>query len=273
MKRIMQIITTLAALAPTTHQACAQHFDIFLARPATGTMTVIGGADVDGGAYDDVTRIFEVELAPAAGEYLALEPGVNHPNIDNPLLAAYPGSAVALQPGDALRLLARDFTVAGSTDDLFYWNGLGAASFSPAASNFRIDGGDPLSSVAGAGGAFDDHPFLVVDSDALPGIYLASAVGVVDGFAPSAPVYLVMGSEDLVTADFLGITPDEFALLTDEQLDEALEEVIELGVAFVEANVVPEPATSTLAGGAFLGPLGLARHRLGRRRAVAIAIR
>ena len=222
--------------------AVGQHFDIFLARPATGMQTVVGGADVDALAYDDVVRVFEVEMGAVGGEFIALEPGVNHPNINSPALAAYPASAASLQPGDVLRLFERNVAVAGAVDDLFYWNGQGAVSFTPAAADFRIDGGDPLGSTAGAGGLFDDHPFLVIDSDALPGIYLASAVGTVNFFTPSDPVYLVFGTEGLITADFLGISQTEFDLLTEDDLDAALEEVIELGVAYVEANVVPEPA-------------------------------
>jgi hypothetical protein len=163
--------------------------------------------------------------------------------------------------------LPRDFTVGGATGDLFFWDGQGSASFVPAVASFRIDGGDPLGSVAGAGGAFDDHPFLTVDSDALPGIYLASAVGVVAGFAPSDPVYFVMGSEDLITADFLGLTPAEFDMLTDDELDEALEGVIEQGMAYVEAHVVPEPSTLVLVGNAALVALRSVRRPANPRRA------
>lgn len=222
------------------------HFDIFIARPAGGTKTVVGGADVDHLIYDDVNRVFGVELGAIGGEFLALEPGLNHPNINNPGLAVYPSSAGSLQPGDVMRVNERDFSV-DTIDDLFYWNGSGAVSFSPAVADFRVDGGDPLGSTAGAGGEFDDHPFLVVDSDALPGVYLASVFGVVNNYDPSDPLYLVMGTEELITPQFLGITQGEFDMLTDEDLDFALEQVIDRGVAYVQTNVVvPEPASLTL---------------------------
>jgi hypothetical protein len=127
-------------------------------------------------------------------------------------------------PGDVLRLLERDFSVGGLTDDLFYWNGIGPVVFIPALADFRIDGGNPLPDSAGAGGSYHDHPFLVVDSDAVPGIYLASAFGVVDGFDPSDPVYLVFA--------------------TDEQFEDAHGQAAE----YVQANlVVPEPASLGLA--------------------------
>ena len=249
MNQVSKFIPSLLfALLVPIGNANAQHFDIFLARPAAGSQTVIGGADVDGLAYNDTTRVFDVELGDVGGEFLALEPGVNHANSSGPALTAYPASATPLQPGDVLRLKERDFTVAGVSDDLFYWNGMGSVSFAPAAADFRIDEGDPLGSVAGAGGAFDDHPFMVIDSTALPGIYLASAFGTVNDFAPSQPVYLVMGTEGLITADFLGISQAAFDMLTEDDLDAALEEVIELGAAYAQANLVPEPSTSILAG-------------------------
>jgi hypothetical protein len=248
------LATFVLTSAACASQASAQHFDLFLARPATGTTSVIGGADVTGRAFDDVTRIFEVELAPAGpGEYLALEPGVNHPNINDPGINAYPASAQALQSGDTLRLTQRTFTVAGNSDDLFFWDGVGAPAFTPAAASFHVDGADPLSGTAGVGGAFDEHPFLIVDSAATAGIYLASLTGTVDGFAPSAPVFLVMGTEDLITPAFLGITQSEFDMLSDDELDEALEAVIEAGVGYVEANLVPEPAAAAIFASAVIG--------------------
>jgi hypothetical protein len=237
----------LAVALGMAEGVAAQHFDVFLSRPATGARTVIGGADVDSSAYDDVTRAFEVELGAVAGEFLALEPGVNHPNLNNPV-TAYPSSAAGLQAGDVLSLEEREFSVGGAMDDLFFWNGAGTVAFTAAAADFRIDGGDPLGSAAGLGGAFDDHPFLVIDSDALPGIYLASARGTVAGFGPSAPIYFVMGAEGLITAQFLGISEAEFDSLSEDDLDAALEEVIEMAVRHVEANlVVPEPASLALA--------------------------
>ena len=245
-----------------TGPAFGQHFDIFLARPAVGAKTVTGGADVDALVYDDVVRVFEAELGDVGGEFLSLEPGVNHPDVNNPALAGYPASAAALEPGDVLRLKERDFAVGGVTDDLFFWNGLGSVTFSPAAANFRIDGGDPLSSTAGSGGTFDDHPFLVVDDDALPGIYLASVHGIVDGFDPSDPLYLVMGTEALITPAFLGISPEEFDLLSDEELEAALDAVIDPAVEFVTANVVvPEPWSLTMVAAASWGVLAVTRVR------------
>jgi hypothetical protein len=253
--RIWQLTLTVLCLSQIATAAAAQHFDVFLARPATGPQTVIGGADVDALSYDDTTRVFEVELGELAGEFFTLEPGVNHPNINDTGLVSYPATASALQLGDELSLFEREFELGGVMDDLFYWNGVLPVSFAPAAADFRIDGGAPLGSTAGAGGAFDDHPFLVVDDDTLPGVYLASVYGVVSGFSPSKPAYPVMGTESLITPEFLGISAAEFDLLTDDELDEALEGVIHEASEFVESNLVPEPASIALiaAAGCFTG--------------------
>ncbi len=176
-----------------------------------------------------------------------MEPGVNHPNLSNSV-TAYPSSAGGLQTGDVLRIKERDFSVGGTVDDLFYWNGTGAVSFAPAAANFRIEDGDPLGETAGVGGAFDSHPFLFVDSDTLPGIYLASVFGVVDGFDPSDPLYIVLGTENLITAQFLDISQAEFDAFSEEQRAEALDAVIDPAVEYVEANIaVPEPGSSFVA--------------------------
>jgi hypothetical protein len=224
---IRQILATLpvfAAALAIIEPAAGQHFDIFLSRPAAGTQTVIGGADVDVLAYDDVTRVFEGDMGDIGSEFASLEPGVNHPNLGDPV-STFPSSAAGLQLGDVLRLFERDFSVNGLVDDLFYWNGIGPVLFAPALADFRIDGGNPLPGTAGIGGEFDDHPFLVVDSDAVPGIYLASVFGVVDGFDASDPVYVVFA------------TGEEF------------EDAHGLAAEYVQENlVVPEPASLGLVG-------------------------
>jgi hypothetical protein len=263
-RSLLAALTLSAVSLALAATATAQHFDIFLARPTTGTQTVVGGADVDAQLFDDVTRVFESEMSALAGEFLALEPGVNHPNL-NIAPPAYPASAAGLVSGDVLRLKELDFVVNGNLDDLFYWNGVGPVSFAPAAADFRIEAADPLTDTAGVGGAIDDHPFLFVDSDALPGIYLASVYGVVDGFDPSEPVYLVMGTIELITPAFLGISQAEFDMLTDDDIDEALEAVIKPAVEFVESNIViPEPGALLLAAMACTCLPLIARRNRGR---------
>ena len=93
--------------------------------------------------------------------------------------------------------------------------------------------------------------------------YLGSFETQVQGSAPSDPLFLGMGTEGLVTADFLGITQAEFDLLSDDELDESLEGAIELGVEYVESNVVPEPGAAAWV--AIIAAAFAARQRRRRR--------
>ena len=102
-------------------------------------------------------------------------------------------------------------TIDGATSTLFYWDGTGSVSLTPAVGvDFQI--GNPTDTAA-ADGAFDDHPFLVLDDlDATastyptPGIYVAAFTAALTGLDPTDPIYLVMGTEGLITAEFLGIS-------------------------------------------------------------------
>jgi hypothetical protein len=229
----------------------AQHFDVFVSRPAAGTQTVYGGIDVDTADVTLFQRVFEAEMGedPFDGTFTSDEPGFNHPADD----AGIPAGAVSLVAGDEVFVMPRSLAVDGVTSNLFFWNGTGDVAFAPAVgASFAIDTGNLTGSIgtAGAGGAFDDHPFFVLDDgDASPatfptaGIYLASFLTRVADLGPSDPLFLVMGTEGLITPEFLGISQEQFNMLTEAELDEALEEVIEVAVSYVETNVVPEPSS------------------------------
>ena len=209
--------------------AQAQHFDVFVA--TSGTETVGGGVDVDTGAVVPGQQIFEAEVGDIFGIFSADEPGFNHPADDTIL----PPGVDSLADGVEIFVTGLDVTTAGSTAPLFFWDGTGTPSFAPAAATFTINTGNTTGSIGatGAGGGFDDHPFYEISAGAsLPelGIYLAAFDVTVDGFSASGPNYLVLGTEGLVPTD------DE------------LEELIELGVGYVETNIIPEPSAFSLAG-------------------------
>lgn len=240
------------------------HFDVFLGRPVSGTQTVYGGIDVDDADVELGVRIFEVELEENTldGTFEAIEPGFNHPESD----ASLPAGVASLIDGDAIRARLLPTTLGNTTADLFYWNGLGPAAFTAATTGFEIQAGDPIGT-AGSGGGFDDHPIFVVGSvgGTTPplGIYVASFEAQVGDLDPTDPLFMVMGTEGLITAEFLGISATAFEMMTDEDLDEALEGVIELGVDFVQANIaVPEPASLLLVLSAVgMGLVGRGRQR------------
>lgn len=249
--------------------AAAQHFDVFVGRPASGTQTAYGGIDVDTARVRLWQRIFESEMGedPFDGTFTSNEPGFNHPADDG----AIPAGAASLLPGDEVFVTSRPLAINGVTSDLFFWNGTGSVAFASAAgTSFVIDTGNLTGSIgsAGAGGGFDDHPFFVLDdgdgnpaTSPTPGIYLASFLTRVADLAPSDPLFLVMGTEGLITPQFLGISQEQFDLLTEEALDEALERVIETAVEFVGANLVPEPRSGSAIALAICGVGATIRHR------------
>lgn len=258
------VVGALVAASP----ALAQHFDVFVGRPTSGEQTVYGGIDVDTADITVSERVFESEMGgdPFDGTFTSDEPGFNHPADDS----ALPPGAASLLPGDEIFVTALPLTVSGTTSNLFFWNGLGSASFAPAVGvNFAVDTGNLTGSIgtAGAGGGFDDHPFFVLDdgdgnASTFPavGIYLASFQARVADLTPTDPLFVVMGTEGLITPAFLGVSQGEFDMLSDDDLDEALEGVIEMGVEFVEGNVIPEPSSLVLLGAA-LGGVGLFARR------------
>lgn len=244
---------TVATLSIVSANAVAQdehgHFDVFVG--ISGGQTAYGGIDVDDGDITINERVFESEMGENSLDniFFSDEPGFNHPEDD----AVLPAGVSSLASGDELFVNKLSLTVEGATSDLFFWNGEGSPSFAPAAGvAFDIVAG-PGGSIgtAGAGGGFDDHPLFELSAGGslpTPGIYLGSFDVKVNALAPSDPLFVVMGTEGLITADFLGISQMEFDMLTDDDLDEELEEVIEAAAGFVETNVIPEPGTATLIG-------------------------
>lgn len=241
------------------------HFDVFVA--TFGGSTVCGGIDVDDGDVELGALVFESEMGdnPISNIFFADEPGFNHPADD----AVLPAGASSLADGDEIFVNGLNLTVGGVTGSLFYWDGVGPVSFTPpSGTSFDIVTPTSTGSIgtAGVGGGFDDHPeFELSSGGTLPaaGIYLGSFEAQVNDLTPCGPMFLVMGTEGLITADFLGIDQAAFDMLTDEQLDEELEEVIEMAAGYVEANVVPEPSAFVLAG---IGLLTLMSFRRKSRR-------
>lgn len=263
--RLLSVLSGVLALATPL---AAQHFDVFVGRASSGTQTAYGGIDVDTSSIAPAVRVFESEMGadPFDGTYTSDEPGFNHPADDG----ALPAGVASLATGDEVFVASRPVAVGGTTANLFYWNGTGSVAFVPAVGTaFVLDTGNATGRIgaAGAGGGFDDHPFFILDDgDQNPatfpaaGIYLASFAARVAELAPSDPLFLVMGTQGLITAEFLGITPQEFAALTEEALDESLDEVIEAAVDYVEKNVIPEPHAALLAA-ISAGWIGLLRRR------------
>lgn len=275
MNRFSFCAAIVATAASISAQASEGHFDVFVGRSDSGMQTAYGGIDVDEGEVFLNQRVFESEMNTdnINNLYFSDEPGFNHPADDLDL----PAGVASLIEGDELFVRALPLTVGGIAGNLFYWDGAGAeATFTKGTTvSFDIvtDFANQSIGSAGDGGGFDDHPFFELsagESLPAPGIYLASfevqVIGEQPGeeFSASDPLFLVMGTKELITPDDLGLSQPEFDALEpmerDELIDEALEPIIEIAVDFVETNVVPEPSSFIIAGLAVVTTLGCRRR-------------
>ena len=238
-----------------------EHFDVFIG--AASGQTAYGGIDVDLGNVTLNQRAFPAEMRALGNIFIASKPGINHPEDDDKL----PSGVTSLSAGDQLFVRTREISLENATADLFFWDGDGEVSFTPATGvSFDIVTPEPQQSIgtAGFGGGFDDHPLFELSAGgSLPtsGIYLGSFEMQVEDLDPTDSLFLVMGTDGLITPALLGISQNEFDLLTDDDLDEALEERVELAVEYVEHNVIPEPSAALLV---LIASLGLTIGRVMR---------
>jgi hypothetical protein len=243
--------------AALINRAAAQHSDIFVTNLGD-TKTGIGGADVDGGMFNVDARVFEsVLVVDGTPDYSRNEPGFFALS-DLAPGSLFPSGASPLEANSLVSISFRTFAVGGNSDDLFYWNGLGAVDFQPAA-GVVVSLSDSMEP-AGGNGELDFHPHFQIDDPlgtAANGVYLASLTMTAGSLAASDPIFLVFLVDDSII----------------EENAEEIEEDIEAGLAFqffeeaveyVETRVaVPEPASlmAMLAGA--VGMMLCGRHLRG----------
>lgn len=222
---LLSLLLALPAMAQEEHG----HFDIFVGRPATGSQTLIGGAEVPD-ELNLTTRVFEGDMEPdeIAGNnfFTTTEPGMFNAGSGMPGLlgATNPAGALPLGEGESPTVLNTPATLAGVTSDLFYWDGTGDVMFGDSSADLVIT---QTGGIAGMDGSIDDHPFLDIDdplSDDLPagGIYLAPLSVQLDGLAPSDTAWVLL------------VAGEEF------------EDVVELAEEYVSSQLVPEPSSVAL---------------------------
>lgn len=223
--------------------------DMLIERNPAGKL-VTGAADFDNGHWTVGLRSFAGELPAVSllddpsGIYFEADPGFNarsqaELDVDNPP----PGSFLALPALADVKFAIVPLSIDGNTANLFYWDGLGAVNFQPAAGvtltmsvgSFSATANGANSVVPGfnlettdSGGVIHRHPDYVLDngiagSYAPEGIYLLPLVAKMDGLADSLPFAITFAA------------------------GEVDEEVHGAAVAWVEAHVVPEPSAIVLA--------------------------
>lgn len=232
--------------------ASAGDIDVLIAEPSSGSgPTFIGSVDkgTADGDVDPTVRVFEAEMIleeESPGEFVweAEEPGFFTGSVGTtPVL---PVGATAASDGLTVSVFERTFSIGGPASDLFYWNGVGAIDFTPAVdASFELEPEGVLGGGAVvSGGLYDEHPDFIVagagGAAATPGIYLASVQAQLEGFERSEAIYLVFATLDPA---FLGLDPSA----TDEEIEEAVELLLDPAVDWVNTNVVPEPSMALLA--------------------------
>ena len=236
--------------------------DVFLAN-SLGQVAIGSASDASPADPDLATRVFERVMVPGFPPFDPADYGLDEPGFfalpagD----AELPAGVSALPPNADVTVNLLPFTIAGDTDTLFYWNGVGAVSFEPISASqpgvSLVLDPNPIGSTGASGGA-DIHPAYRLDKSGVgvpaDGVYLISPTASVAGLADSQRFFMVFLAD---------------ALVTDEDAAEELLEGLEMGQpifagkdfsffaeagVFVEANlVVPEPTSLVLAGLACAG--------------------
>ena len=257
----------------TGSSSALAHSGIFVTD--VGGQVAVGDARPNEADFNVTSKVFGRIMFASYPPYAPKDCGADHPGFfalgDG--LAGMPAGASAL-PGEAdANLNIASFSVEGSSDTLFYWDGSGAVDFQPITIvqpdvTLTVDPINPLYTTA-ENGALHVHP----------------AFGLDDGGAgvPADGIYLIsptISVEGLVDSDAFHILWLVDSLITDEETAEEVDESLEAGqmtvlgknfgffpeaVEYVQQNLaVPEPSSALMSIMALAGVSGyLVRRRQG----------
>ena len=275
MSRYMQIgpraalfvLSVLIGLWPAV-RAFATDSDVFVTN--VGGQVTIGGANnletVDEN-FDLTTKVFYTPMVPNPNPLDPHDYGYDDPGffgLGSTRVADFPAGTSPLPAGANVTVNFPNFTVAGQTDKLFYWDGTGPVNFQPISTTqpgFTIAvGADPVGTTSNTSpsdyGALHEHPGFTLDNGGpgLPayGVYLNAANISVAGLTQSKNYYYVWVIDSLID------DADKAAALRDALLDHVIPPIVEGkdftfvndAIGFVQNNLasVPEPSSVALLG-------------------------
>ena len=188
-------------------------------------VTNVGGRVTIGGAnnleeadenFDLTSQIFYSPMVPGFPPFDPHDFGHDDPGffaLGSDRVADFPAGTSPLPAGASVNVHFPSFTVAGHTDSLFYWNGVGAVNFQPISTTQPgvaiAIGADPLGPTSSPNppsdtsfGALHEHPGFTIDNGGpgapADGVYLNAANISVTGLADSKNFYMVWVIDSLI---------------------------------------------------------------------------
>ena len=281
------LLPFLAAVWPAI-RALATDSDTFVTN--VGSNVTIGGAnnleEVDEN-FELNSQIFYSPMQPGFPPFDPHDYGNDDPGffaLGSNRTADFPPGTSPLPAGASVTVHLPNFTVAGNTDKLFYWNGLGAVNFHPIATaqpgvTLTI-GANPLGPTSSPSdsdtsfGALHQHPGFTLDNGGAgvpaDGVYLNAANISVTGLSDSKTYYYVWIIDSLINdGDKVEELRDALLTHADPPIAEGKDfTFVNNAIAYVQSNLVsvPEPTSATLVGVLAFIPLFPATSR--RRKSV-----
>jgi hypothetical protein len=231
--RSLPVAVAMALASVTTAAHGGVFFDVLVTSTSTGpgSQLVIGGFDDDGTATGLVPegqmRVFQAEVSGSisgTAAYVTGEPGypgfqaLAQTLLDNPGVMTTPGY-IALAAARPLTFSFLPITIGTVSQNLFFWDGIGAVNFSPVGANVvlslikggtsswtqSINGGqngvipgNTIDTTKNSGNIHEHLNAAIAKDGGVPdqGFYLFSLELQMTGYAPSESLYFVYGALD-----------------------------------------------------------------------------
>ncbi len=264
LRAAMFVLPVLVGLWPAV-QALATDSDAFVTN--VGGQVTIGGAnnlETASESFELTSKIFYTPMVPTPDPFDPHDYGYDDPGffaLGSTRVADFPAGTSPLPAGATVTLHQPNFTVAGNTDKLFYWNGSGAVNFQPISTTqpgYTIAvGATPVGTTSNTSpsdyGALHEHPGFTLDNGGpgtpADGVYLNAANISVTGLADSKNYYYVWVIDSLIDdADKADELRDALLTHADPPVAEGKDfTFVNDAISYVQNNLVSVPEPDSIA--------------------------